>query len=152
MIVVNMKEKDDIRIVSTVPLSDQQDYPMLIHFVKDGRKYAAIADDKNLMAAAEKSLSEQRVPFEDLCDVMQCVLFIIDNQSNDFYGREKYRDAFREEANIPWSIAVYNILHDIVSYRLHKFFHYGDGLENLCVYQDIMTKISFPCKSCSQPL
>ena len=150
MIIV-AKKKNDVEILSAIPLSDVQDYPMIVHFVHDGRRYATITDDANHAAAARKSLSEQRIPLENLCDVLQCVLIIIANQNRDFYGQEPYREVFEEETDILWPVAVYNILHDIVKFRLHKFFYYGDGLDDLCVYQDILTKISLPYKNHSLP-
>ena len=64
---------------------------------------------------------------------------------------KEYREVFEEETGIPWPVAVYNILHDIVKFRLHKFFYYGDGKDDLCVYQDILTKVSLPYKNHSLP-
>lgn len=149
--IVELSKKPEVEILSVVPVSDAADFPAAVHYVYKGRRFMTFADDKDYMKAARASLLNPRIKFEDLLDVTQCVLCIIMNSNDDFYGCEQYRKAFEGEANLDWATVVYNLLHDIVKHRLHKFFHYGNGSENLCVYLDILSEISFPCKEGSRP-
>lgn len=146
MIIIKPQKEQEIEILSAVPASDMQDYPKAVHYMYKGRRYMTFTDDEDYITAAKKALTEHHIRFEDLYDVTQCVMCIIMESNMDFYGREPYRKAFEDEAHLTWPVTVCNLLHDIVRYRLHKFFYYGDGYDNLCVYLDILTKISFPCK------
>lgn len=147
MIVVNVPARSDIEILSAVPADEQGDFPVAVQFVKDGRRYMTFADDKDYVAAAQKSLQEEKVRFEDLNDLTQCILCIIMSRNEDFVALQQYRKTFEEEANTTWERVVYEVLHDIVKHRLHGFFHYGDGLDNFTVFMDILTKVSVPCKN-----
>lgn len=143
------KDKDAIEILSVFPVSEveEEEYPVGVFFSSGGRKYMTYADNSDFEEAARKSLEEdKRVRFEDLLDVTQIVVCIILNTGDDFYGRQHCRESFEQDAKIPWPRAVYNLMHDIVKHRLHQFFHYGDGEDDLCVYLDILSKISFPLK------
>lgn len=154
IIELNKKNKHGIEILSLFPVSEieEEEYPVGMFFTHEGRKYVAYADDGNLEDAALKSLQENRIKYEELYDATKIAVLTIMATGRDFHGTKKHREAYAEDAGVPWPKAVCDIMHDIVRYRLHRFFHYGDGYGELCIYMDILTKISFPFREASAPL
>lgn len=145
MMIEEFRKKIDI--LSAFPLyegNDGADYPAGVIFTCDGRKYVCFSDDKDLEAAARRSLDIPHIKLEDLSDVLQCIIYVMLVTGTDFYGIQQNRDAFEQESSLSWPKCVWDILHDVVKFRLDKCFHYGDGMDNLCVYIDMATRISMP--------
>lgn len=154
IIELNKKKEHGIEILSLFPVSEveEEEYPVGMFFEHSGRKYMAYSYDKNLEDAALESLkNDSRVRFEELYDATKIAVLTIMATGRNFHGTKKHREAYAEDAGVPWPKAVCDIMHDIVRYRLDGFFHYGDGYGELCIYMDILTKISFPFREASAP-